>query len=150
MLDEAGNNLGVISREQALSLAQEKGLDLIEVAPAAKPPVARIISFDKYRYEAEKKFKKERAGQKGQGMKQVQIGVKTALNDLELKRKKVEEFLNEGHPVALVMVLRGREKANKDWAKQKLYEFLKRITVECSGTEPRWGMRGFTVQITKK
>ncbi len=150
VIDETGKNLGAITREQALALSQEKGLDLIEIAPTAKPPVARIMNFDKFRYEAGKRFKKERASQKGQEMKQVQIRVKTAANDLELKRKKIEEFLNEGHPVAVVMVLRGREKANKDWAKQKLYDFLKTVTVDCSATEPRWGMRGFTLQITKK
>lgn len=150
VLDEAGKNLGVIAREQALAMSLEKGLDLIEIAPTAKPPVARIMSFDKYRYEEEKRWKKERASRKSQEMKQVQIGVKTAANDLELKRKKVEEFLNEGHPVTIAMVLRGREKANRDWAKQKLYDFLKMITVEHTATAPQWGMRGFRLQVTKK
>lgn len=137
--------------EAALNLAREKGLDLIEVSAAANPPVARIISFDKFRYLEMKKLKKERAKQGGQELKQVQLGIGTAKNDLELKARKVEEFLNEKHPVVIVLVLRGREKANKDFARGKLEEFMKFIQVEYQMTmQPRWGMRGLTTQIAKR
>lgn len=151
VLSETGENLGVISKAEALKLAIEKGLDLIEISPNAKPPVARLMRFDKFRYELDKKKKKERVSQKGQDLKQVQISVREALHDLEIKAKKIDEFLGEGHPVVIAMTLRGREKANKDWALQKLDEFLKLITIEYqrNGT-PRWGGRGFNITLTTR
>ena len=151
VLSETGENLGVLSKEAALKIAVEKGLDLIEISPNAKPPVARIMSFDKYRYEEEKKRKKQRMEQRGPEPKQVQISVRAAKNDLLIKAKKADEFLTEGHPITIALTLRGREKANKDWAKQKLREFLTMITVphQTSG-DIRWGGRGMNIQIIKK
>ncbi len=113
-----------MSREAALTLAREQGLDLIEVSASAVPPVAKLISFDKYRYEREKAAKKERQSQKGGGLKQVQISVRMAQNDLQVKLKRTIEFLEEGHPVEIRMRLRGREKGNRDWAKEKLQAYL--------------------------
>ena len=151
VLSETGENLGVMSREAALKLATEKGLDLIEITASANPPVARIMSFDKFRYEQIKKFKRQQVGQKQQEVKQIQIGIKTARNDLDTKIKKLEKFLGEGHPVVIVLVLRGREKYNKDWAKMKMEEFLKMITLEYQVImQPRWGGRGLAIQIAKK
>lgn len=151
MIDADGQNLGVLSREAALKLAAEQGLDLIEVTASAQPPIARIMSFDKYRYEQTKKLKKQQAHQKSKELKQVQIGIGTAANDLNIKVRKVEEFLNAGHPVVIMLVLRGREKGNRDWAKFKLGEFLKLITIEHQIVmDPRFSMRGLAVQIIKK
>lgn len=124
MVDSQGEALGVMTRAAALDLAREQGLDLIEVAPNAKPPVARLMSFDKYRYEREKAAKKERQGQKASTLKQVQISVRMAQNDLQVKLKRTIEFLEEGHPVEIRMRLRGREKGNRDWAKEKLQAYL--------------------------
>ena len=151
VLDEKGENLGVMDRDKALALARERGLDLIEISSSAKPPVAKITSFDKFRYEEEKRRKQQQIKQKAVEAKQVQISVRSAQNDLELKAKKADEFLKEGRSVTIMMVLRGREKANKDWAKLKLSEFLKIITVEHQSLgEPRFGGRGLTIQITKR
>lgn len=119
-----GESLGIMSREDALALAKEQGLDLIEMAANAKPPVAKIISFDKYRYERDKAEKKERQNQRKSDLKQVQISVRMAENDLQVKLKRTLEFLEEGHPVEIRMRLRGREKANRDWAKEKLKAYL--------------------------
>jgi len=152
VIGEDGKNLGVLKREEALKLARpEEGLDLIEVVPTAKPPVARVISFDKYRYEKERQEKKERRMQKTGGLKQVQISARAAVNDLMIKTKQLEKFLEEGHPVEINMRLRGREKYNKDWARQKLADFIKMITVEYKiMSEPKFGGRGMTAQIVKK
>ena len=120
MVTDAGENLGVMSLSQALKAAQERGLDLIEIAPMAKPPVAKIIGFDKFRYQQEKEEKKKRTTQKAKELKQVRITPRAAKNDLEVKVKKVEEFLAEGHKVEIGLFLRGREKGNKDWGLQKL------------------------------
>lgn len=140
-----------MTKDAALALAKSKGLDLIEISPNAKPPVARIMSFDKYRYQEEKKYKKQRASEKSGGYKQMQIGIKTADNDMLIKAKKVNEFLNAGDKVEIIVVLRGREKAHKDFAKERLKYFLKNfVDPEHKMTaEPRYVMRGISVQISK-
>lgn len=151
VIDETGDNLGVLPLAEAQKIAKEKGLDLIEISPNAKPPVAKVMSFDKYRYQEEKKLKKLRTQQKNQEMKQVQISVREAKHDLKMKADRVNEFMEEGHPVEVQLTLRGREKANKDWAKQKLVDFLKIINPEHKIImDIRYGGRGFNVQVVKK
>lgn len=151
-MGQDGTNLGVLKREEALKLARpEEGLDLIEIVPGAKPPVARVMSFDKYRYEKAKQEKKERRMHKTGELKQVQISARAAANDLMIKVRQLEKFLGEGHPVEVNMRLRGREKYNKDWARQKLAGFMKMIAVEYKTvSEPKFGGRGMTAQIIKK
>ena len=151
VIDDSGQNLGNLTKEEALKLAQEKGLDLIEVSPFAKPPVARILDFDKYRYQQEKKIKKQQAQQKDRDIKQIQISVRSAKNDLLTKAKRANNFLAKGHPVRIVMVLKGREKAHKPFAKEKLMNFLVEMITEHKITmEPKFAGRGIMVQIQKK
>jgi translation initiation factor IF-3 len=152
VIDEKGENLGVLTRDEALKRARpEEGLDLIEIAAGAKPPVARIMSYDKFRYEEEKRIKKERLAQKSAAMKQVQISARAAKNDLMVKIKQVEKFFEQGHPVEVNMRLRGREKRNKDWAMEKLKEFLTLIPVEYKKlSEPKFSGNGPAIQISKK
>ncbi len=149
VIDEGGKNIGVIGRDAAIALAKEKGLDLIEISANAKPPVARIMSFDKYRYQEEKKYKKEHAAQKTGGIKQIQMGVKTADNDLLIKSKKANEFLNAGYKVTIMLVLRGREKAHQDFARERLKHFLTFIEPHKVEMQPRFIGRGIAAQITK-
>ena len=141
-----------MKREEALLLAKpDEGIDLIEISENAVPPVVRLMNYDKYRYEEGKREKKERLAQKSAAMKQVQISARAAQNDLLMKAKQAEKFLNEGRNVEIAMRLRGREKYNKPWALQKLDEFLKMIPVEFKRiTEPRFGGRGVSMQIVKK
>ncbi|MFH0890992.1 MAG: translation initiation factor IF-3 [Candidatus Liptonbacteria bacterium] len=151
VINSEGKNLGVITREEALGLARpEEGLDLIEISSTATPPVARIMSFDKYRYEREKAEKKERQLQKAAGVKRIQISVRAAKHDLQTKLHQLEKFLDEGHQVEVYVRLRGREKYNQNWANQKLQEFLKMITVDYKTMgAPRFA-QGLSIQITKK
>jgi len=147
-LDEQGQNLGVLPREKALEIARERGLDLIEIATLAKPPVARIMSFDKFRYLKAKEFKKQRRAEKGPELKQVRISARAARNDLEIKARKVNEFLDEGHKVEIMMVLRGRHKSMQDWARQRLREFLTIIDPNHKViVEPKTGGKGLVMQI---
>jgi len=152
VIGEKGENLGVLSREKALALARpEADIDLIEISPNAKPPVARLMSYDKFRYEEEKREKKERAAQKSVGMKHVQITARAAGNDLLIKVRAVEKFFAQGHPVEINLRLRGREKRNKDWAMERLREFLKMLPMEYKQlTQPKFGGNGPGVQIAKK
>jgi translation initiation factor IF-3 len=152
VIDEKGAHLGIISREAALTLAQEKNLDLIEIAPTAKPPVAQIISFDKFRYQKEKELKKQRlALKKTAELKQVRISPRVSHHDLEIKAGLVEKFLQAGHKVEINLFLKGREKYNKDWGLLKLNEFLKIIKIPHKITrEPKFIGRGFVVQLIKE
>ncbi len=154
VIGETGENLGVLPRDKALALARPaEGVDLIEIAPDAKPPVARLMSYDKFRYEEGKREKKERLAQKSGGMKRVQISARAAQNDLAVKLRQLVKFLAEGHQVEIHLRLRGREKGNKPWAEQKLAEFLKMIppAVEYKRVSPpRFGGYGLSMQIAKK
>lgn len=146
-----GENFGVISREKAMALTRPgEGIDLILIAPAAKPPVARVMSYDKFRYEEAKREKKERAAQKTAEMKHVQITVRAAQNDLMVKVRQAEKFFAEGHTIEVNLRLRGREKRNKDLAMEKLKEFLKMLPTEHKELHsPRFGQNGPSVQIAK-
>lgn len=140
-----------MERAEALRLAKEKGLDLIEIASTATPPVARIMSFDKFRYLKEKEEKKQRRAEKGKELKHVRITYRAAANDLQIRARQAEKFLEDGHKVEVMIALRGREKGNKEWGLKKLDEFLKTVAVPHQVTmPPRWGGRGFMTQIAKK
>jgi translation initiation factor IF-3 len=151
LIDETGENAGIVSIEKARALAGEKGLDLVEIAAKAKPPVVRIISFDKFRYQKEKESKKQKKGTQGGDLKHIRITPRAAAHDLELKLKQTEEFLQKGHRLEINLFLKGREKAHKDWGRKKLEEFLAMITTPVTTTmEPRYAGRGFVTQIAKK
>ncbi len=151
VVDETGANLGVMPLEAALKLAEEKDLDLIEIAPTAKPAVAKIISFDKFRYQKERELKKQKTSHKASELKQVRISVRAAKNDLTIKAEKINEFLDKGHKVEIILRLKGREKYNRDWARYKMEEFLKLITIEYKiSLETRFVGQGLVMQIVKK
>jgi len=151
VLDAEGNHIGIMSRDEAFKLAQDQKLDIIEISPNATPPVAKIMDYDKYRYQLEKAQRKQRAAQKSKGLKQVQITPRAALNDLQVKARKIDEFLEEGHNVGISLFLRGREKYNRDWSMKKLKEFMELIkTPHIVTMPPKPGGRGFITQIAKK
>ena len=137
-------------REKALELVKPgEGLDLIEISATAKPPVARLMSFDKYRYMQGKAEKKARLAQKTAGLKQIQGSVRAAQNDFLIKARQLDKFLGEGHPVDIVMRLRGREKGDKGRALQKMEEFLKMPTVEYKRLGvAKFGGRGVMIPIS--
>jgi len=143
-----------MGRDEALKLAQEKGLDLIEVAPMAKPPVARIMDYGKYLYREEKEERKQKAKQKKDLLKIIRLNLNTGLNDMKIKAKKANEFLNEGLRVQVELVLKGRAKYQKtfsDLAKQRIEEFLKTITVPIKLiSELKRQPRGFNITIVKQ
>ena len=127
VIDETGKNLGVLSRDEAFTLAQQKGLDLIEVNPAATPPVTKIVDYGKFEYRQRKAEQKIKSAHKTQELKIVRIGLKTSPHDLEVKAGQAEKFLKKGHKIKLEIFLRGREKAHRDLAKTKLQQFEKTV-----------------------
>lgn len=151
VVDEKGENLGLMTVKKAIEMAKEKGLDLVEISSKSNPPITKIISFDKFRYQKEKEEKKQRLAQKGGELKHVRITPRAAKNDLQMKVKQIDRFLGKDHNVEINIFLRGREKANKNWALQKLEEFLTMIQTPYKRvTEPKRSNRGFSMQIAKK
>ncbi len=142
-----------MQKDEALKRALEQNLDLIEVSPTAQPPIAKIMSFDKFRYQQEKEAKKQAAqAHKSAGdFKQVRITARAAENDLRIRAKKTEEFLEENNKIEICLVLRGREKGKREWAEERLKAFLAMIQVPYTVTMPhRLGGKGIIMQIIKK
>lgn len=127
LIDDKGNQLGNIPTIQALQMAKERNLDLVEVGPQMKPPIAKIMDYGKYMY---RKAKQEKGSvkQKDQEMKTVRIGFKTGVHDLKFKSEQIDGFLKDNHPVRVELTLRGREKALAQLGKEKLESFLKLIS----------------------
>lgn len=114
VIDEDGSQLGVLSRTEALRLAEERGLDLVEVSPNADPPVCKIVDWGKYNYQKTKQLQKSKQNAKALEVKQMRFGLKISEHDLGVKLKKVTGFLESGHKVKLTVFFRGRENAHKD------------------------------------
>ena len=114
-----------MSKEEALGLARQAGLDLVVVSPTAEPPTARIVDWGKYNYQKKKKQQQAHQAQlaKGGGFKQMRFGMKIGDYDLDIKLRKVSKFLEEGCKVKLTIILRGREMEHKNLA----FELANRI-----------------------
>ncbi len=124
MVTDDGEMLGVMPITEALSAAKARELDLVEISPKADPPVCKIIDYGKYLYEQKKKEKAQKKASKGHEMKGIRLSFRIGPGDLERQRKHAEDFLTTGHPIRIQMVMRGREKAHKDLALEKMKEFL--------------------------
>jgi len=120
VISDEGEQFGIISREEALSIAEDRGLDLVLVSPQAKPPVAKVMDYGKHKYEQEKKKKEARKNQKKIEVKEVKFSCKIADNDIAYKVKHAREFLEKGKHVKLRVFLRGREMANPEWGVEVL------------------------------
>ena len=114
VIDEDGNQIGVLSKEEALRLAQDKDLDLVEISPNANPPVAKIVDWGKYNYQKTKQLQKTKRNSKTLEVKQMRFGLKISDHDLGIKLKKTSQFLELGHKVKIGIFYRGRELAHKD------------------------------------
>lgn len=138
--------LGVMSPEEALARAREAGLDLIEIAPNANPPVAKIMDFGKFKYEEERKAREHRPKKTGGEVKSIRIGFKTGKHDLEVRAMQAKKFLERGDMVSVMLALRGREKAHRPLAYTKFEEFLKlipiRITLDQAPRQIPQGIQG--------
>lgn len=109
-----GSSHGIISSQEALNLADEAGLDLVCIAPNAKPPVVKIMDYGKFKYQQEKKKKEAKKNQKVIVTKEIKLSVKIAQNDIDYKVKHAREFLEKGNHVKFRVFLRGREMAHPE------------------------------------
>jgi len=148
LIDETGRNLGVTSREQALLIAHEKELDLVEVSPSASPPVTKLVNWGKLKYQLEKKDRKGKA-RGGGGLKEVKLSLKIGRHDLETKAKRAKEFLEDGNKVGVFMQLYGREQMFAPKAMELLRSFRDMIGGEFEESIERMGNR-LSVQIVRK
>ncbi|MBI2640292.1 MAG: translation initiation factor IF-3 [Candidatus Sungbacteria bacterium] len=149
MIDEDGKNLGTMETAEALRLAQERGLDLIEIAPTANPPVCRIMDFGKFKYDREKGEREHGKKQKEVEVKGIRVGFTTGKHDLELRARQAQKFLSAGDKVRIDMRLHGREKAHGNLAFQKLNEFLEMIGEYNLEMPPKRFPQGFIAIISK-
>ena len=125
--DDEGEQKGIVPTIEALSMAKERSLDLVEVAPTANPPVCKILDYGKYRFETEKKLRDSKKKQKLLKIKEIRMQPKIGSGDLDFKSKHIQEFLNEGNKVKVTVRFRGRELAHTDLGLVVLQEVLKRL-----------------------
>ncbi len=127
VVDEEGKMLGVMKITKALYLAQEKKLDLIEIAPTAKPPVCKIMNYGKYQYEMQKKEKHQRKKQQQQQMKEIRFKWRTATHDFNFKVKHARNFIEEGNKVKATVMFRGREITHQEIGRELLDRFIEAL-----------------------
>ena len=127
VIDEEGNHLGTMDTLAAIHLAEERGLDLVEVSPVANPPVAKIINFGSFQYQKEKLFRKQKKQAKTVELKNLRLSLKIGEHDQETKARQAENFLKKGDKVKIELLLKGREISRQDLAREKLKEFLGQI-----------------------
>jgi len=151
VLDSENKNLGVLSIKDALEMAQSRGLDLIEIGPNATPPLAKLMDFGKYQYEASKKLKKSKAGANKTETKGIQIKIGTGDHDLELKAKTASKWIKEGHRVKVELFLAGRAKyMDEKFLRERLDRILHLITENYKISDSyKRGPKGLTTTIEK-
>lgn len=120
--------LGIMPTVEALNLARAQGLDLIEIGAKANPPVAKILSYDKYRYHLEKALQQQRKKQKKIEIKGIRLSVRIGVHDLDFKAGQAEKFLQKGSKVKVELIMRGRERANLTFAFEVIKKFLSVIS----------------------
>lgn len=129
MVDEDGKQLGIMSVSEALKIAREKNLDLVEVAPNANPPVCRIMDFGKFKYELARKEKEAKKNQKiASEVKEIKIRPNTEEHDYQVKLRKIREFLEKGYKVRLIILFKGRQLIYNEWGDKLLERILQDIS----------------------
>lgn len=127
VIDEEGQQLGIFPTYEALRLASEKGLDLVEVAPNAIPPVCRFLDYGKFQYERQKKEREARKAQKIIEIKEIRLRPRTGEHDIDTKVRHALSFLDEGSKVKVTVRFRGREITHPEIAREQLEEFVTKI-----------------------
>jgi translation initiation factor IF-3 len=132
LIDADGSQIGVVDTEEAMNMAREKDLDLVEVAPDARPPVTRLLDYSKYKYEQEQKAKQARKHQQQVTIREIKLRPKIAQHDYETKRGHVERFLKANSKVKVTIMFRGREQAHPERGRallERLFEDVSDLAV---------------------
>jgi translation initiation factor IF-3 len=151
VIDEVKGNLGVMTFEDALRLAKEQNLDLIEISPDVEPPIAKITDYGKFQYIAQKKERDARAKAHVTETKTIQVKPGTSEHDLELKAKKISEWLKEGHRIKLDLFLSGRSKyMDQRFHEERLQRVLVLVTEDYKIAEaPKKGPKGLSTVLER-
>ena len=127
LIGEDGEQLGIMSAREAMKIAQEAELDLVKIAPAAKPPVCKIIDYGKYKYEQARKEKEAKKKQKTVEVKEVRLSPNIDTNDLNMKINNAKKFISKGNKVKVTLRFRGREMAHVQQSKHILDDFAETL-----------------------
>jgi translation initiation factor IF-3 len=130
VIDGEGKQLGILSVKEAIRIAEEKGLDLVEVASGATPPVCRIMNYGKYKYQQNKRSQESRKHQTVIQVKEVKIRPRTEEHDFQFKLRHVKRFLGEGDKVKITLLFRGREIAHPEFGRDMLNRILEEVKNE--------------------
>ncbi len=141
VVDETGQQLGIMTPSEALRLARERDLDLVEVAPKADPPVCRLIDYGKYQYEQTKRERQARKAQKQVEIKEIRLRPKTSEHDTEVRIRQARKFLESGAKVKVRLRFRGREIQHPDVAQKIMSDFAKSLS-DVGEVEIRPNMEG--------
>ncbi len=152
MIDEAGEQLGVMTPLDALKLAKEKQLDLVEISPNAQPPVCRIMNYGKYLYQLKKKANVAKKNQKTIQVKEIKFRPKTDNHDYEFKKKNILRFLEEGDKVKASVSFRGREMAHKNIGRAMILRLIEDVAEKglVEGNPKMEGNHMFVIFSNKK
>lgn len=147
VVTDDGQQLGIMKISQALNLANEHGLDLVEVSPLAKPPVVKLIDFDKFKYQQRKLEQQQKKNAKKVEVKTLRLSVRIGKHDMEVKAKQAGEFLTDGNLVRIELRMRGREQAYVELAHNQIKAFQEMITAPSRVEVPARKM-GHTISLT--
>ena len=128
LIGEDGEQLGIMSAKDALKMAKEAGLDLVKIAPTAKPPVCKIVDYGKYRYEQTRREKEAKKKQKTTEVKEIQLSPNIDVNDLTTKANQARKFVEKGNKVKVALRFRGREMAHMATGKEVLDTFFEKLS----------------------
>jgi translation initiation factor IF-3 len=151
LIDAAGENRGVVPTRQALMIAEEAGLDLVEVSPDAKPPVAKILDYGKFKYQEQKKANEARKKQKIIEIKEIKMRPMIDDHDYDVKMKAIKRFFEDGDKVKITLRFRGREMAHQELG-QELLDRVKKDTAEIAKveSEPRFEGRQIVMILSPR
>lgn len=131
LVDSDGQALGIMNTRDALRMAEDRGVDLVEIASQASPPVCKLLDYGKFRYEQQKKQKEARKNQKIVQIKELKLRLNTDVHDYDVKLKNAKKFLENGDKVKFTIRLRGREITHQDIAKEKLTQIMNDLDDLC-------------------
>lgn len=149
LIDENGTSLGVKPVNEAISIAQQKGLDLVEVSPNANPPVCKILDYGKFRYEVEKKTQKSKSKNKAGEIKEIRFGLKTDEHDFQTKVEWAKKLVEKGYKIRVTVTMKGRENIYSDRAIAQLKRVKDDLQMEYETEPMRFGTR-FSALLIKK
>lgn len=147
LLDETGKQIGIVSKLEALQRAKELDIDVVEIAPKASPPVAKLIDFKKFKYQEAKKARESRKSQKNVGVKEVRLRPFIGAHDLETRLKQAKNFLEDGNQLKVSVFYRGREITRKEFGYEVMKRFLSMLEAVKVVREPHMEGRSLVAMV---